>query len=230
MPLPADLVETDVEVSATSRRFYRAVRSIFIAFYRTWLRMSVEGQENVPPTGAFILAPGGHRSILDTGVIAGTTKRMLRYMGAESYFAVPVLGWCLRSVGGFPVERDATDRSALRLAEAVLASGQPLVIFPESTRYSGPVVQPLKEGAAFLACRSGVPIVPVGIGGAERAWPKGAWLIRPTRVALVIGEPIMPPSRPDGGRAKRSEVRRLTNELHAALQTLFDRAEVAVGN
>lgn len=191
--------------------------------------MDVQGAENVPTSGGFVLAPGAHRSIIDTGVIGGTTHRMLRYMGAESYFAVPGLGWFLRSVGGFPVERDATDRAALRLAQSLLEAGEPLVVFPEGTRFSGPVVEPLKEGAAFLACRANVPIVPVGIGGAERAWPKGGRFIRPTKMSLVVGKPIHPPERPDGGRVKRSQIKALTEDLHVELQRLFDEAQVNAG-
>ncbi len=212
-------------VSRASRRFYRVVRTVFTSFFRVWLRMSVSGREHVPTTGGFVLAPGGHRSIIDTGVVGATTPRMLRYMGAEKYFDVPGLGWFLRSVGGFPVERAVTDRAALRLAEQVLADGEPLVIFPEATRFSGPEVQPLKEGAAFLACRAGVPIIPVGIGGAEAAWPKGARMIRPKKMALVIGAPIMPPEREPGERVKRSAIRTMTAELQAELQSLFDQAE-----
>ncbi len=223
------VVRAGVEVSVASKRFYRGVRVVFMAFFRSWLRMEVKGEERVPATGGFVLAPGGHRSIIDTGVIAGVTHRMLRYMGAERYFEVPGLGWFLRSVGGFPVERDVTDRAALRLAQGLLEAGEPLVVFPEGTRFSGPTVEPLKEGAAFLACRAGVPIVPVGIGGAERAWPKGGRFIRPSKMALVVGEPIYPPERPDGGRVKRSQIAAMTNDLHQELQRLFDEAQTIAG-
>lgn len=218
-----------VTVSAASRRFYRGLRVVFVGFFRLWLRLDVRGAEHVPVQGGFVLAPGAHRSIIDTGVIAGATPRMLRYMGAERYFEVPGLGWFLRSVGGFAVERDVTDRAALRLAQSLLETGEPLVVFPEGTRFSGPTVEPLKEGAAFLACRAGVPIVPVGIGGAERAWPKGGRFIRPSKMALVIGAPIYPPTSVDGGRIKRSQVKAMTDELHVELQRLFDEAQISIG-
>lgn len=213
----------------SQRGLYRLTRIVLMAFFRTWLRLSVSGTEKVPKAGGFVLAPGGHRSIIDTGVVAASSPRMLRYMGAEKYFEVPGLGFFLRSVGGFPVERDATDRAALRLAEDILRSGAPLVVFPESTRFEGPVVQPLKEGAAFLAARAGVPIVPVGIGGAERAWPKGGRFIRPHKMAIVVGDPIMPPVNPDGGRVKRSQMAAMTAELHDRLQQLFDEADRRAG-
>ncbi|MDA3038693.1 MAG: lysophospholipid acyltransferase family protein [Actinomycetota bacterium] len=215
--------------SAASRRFYRVARIIVSAWMRVWFRIEVQGAEHVPISGGFVLAPGAHRSILDTPIVCAVSPRMLRYMGAEKYFAVPGLGWFLRSVGGFPVEREMTDRQALRISEAVLTGGEPLVIFAESTRGSGPLVGDLKEGAAFLAARVGVPIVPVGIGGAERAMAVGARFIRPSKIVLVIGAPLQPPARVEGGRAKRSEVKALTATLQPTLQELFDQAQIRAG-
>ena len=220
----------DAAVMGTgSRAAYRSLRTAVLFVMRIFLRLSITGQEHVPEQGGFILAPGGHRSILDTPLAAVAGTRVLRFMGAENYFAIPGLGLFLRSMGGFPVERSMTDRSALRLSEAVLRNGEPLVVFAEGTRQEGPIVQPLKEGAAFLACRAGVPIVPVGIGGAARAMPKGARWIKPTKVALVVGEPIHPPPRADGERVKRSAVRDVSTELHQRLQDLFDEAQVRAG-
>jgi 1-acyl-sn-glycerol-3-phosphate acyltransferase len=158
-----------------------------------------------------------------------TTPRVLRYMGAEKYFAIPGLGSFLRAVGGFPVERAIADREALRLSERILEGGEPLVVFPESTRHDGPIIGPIKEGAAFMACRAGVPIVPVGIGGAERALPIGGRFIRPRKCTLVIGEPIMPPPRAPGERVRRSAVRETSTLLHERLQELFDEAQIRAG-
>lgn len=211
------------------RIVYRVLRAALAGVLRVLLRLSVTGQEHIPASGGFVLAPGGHRSILDTPLASMAGSRVLRYMGAETYFRIPGLGLFLRSMGGFPVERSTTDRLALRLSEEVLRNGEPLVVFPEGTRQEGPIVQPLKEGAAFLACRAGVPIVPVGIGGAARAMPKGARWVRPTRVVLVIGEPIHPPARADGERVKRSAVRDLSDELRTRLQDLFDEAQIRAG-
>lgn len=225
----ADLGSRGRPLSRLSRWFYRATRALFMSFFAIWLRLSVTGREHVPQTGGFILAPGGHRSILDTPVAAATSTRIYRYMGAEKYFQIPGLSWFLRSVGGFPVQRDATDREALRLSQDLLASGEPLVIYPEGTRFSGPEVQPLQNGAAFLACRAQVPIVPVGLGGTERAWPKGGRFIRPSKVCLVVGEPLVPPIPEDGKRVKRSAMKAYNEQLHARLQELFDEAQERAG-
>ncbi len=221
--------ESTAAVGAGSRRFYAVARTIVHGWMRLWFRIEVRGAEHVPREGGFVLAPGAHRSILDTPLVCAVSPRMLRYMGAEKYFTIPILGWFLRAVGGFPVERAMADREALRVSELVLVGGEPLVVFAESTRGSGPLVGELKEGAAFIACRTGAPIVPVGIGGAERAMPIGGRFVRPGKIVLVIGEPIMPPIGPDGGRAKRSQVRAMTASLRDRLQELFDEAQIGAG-
>ena len=218
-----------IQLVGAARLVYQLIRGLLRGVSKVWFRFEVTGREHVPATGGFVLAPGGHRSILDTPMVSLAGPRVLRHMGAESYFKIPGFGWFLRAMGGFPVERSATDRSALRLAEWLLVNGEPLAVFPESTRQTGPIIQPLKEGAALLSCRTGLPILPVGIGGAERALPKGAKVARPRKVTLVIGEPLLPPERPDGGRVKRSQVRRLTEQLSTELQNVFDEAQMRAG-
>lgn len=220
--------DSAVDMGLGARVTYRILRLLLTAVSKLWFRVTVTGIEQVPSTGGYILAPGAHRSILDTPIASLASPRVLRFMGAENYFAIPGLGFFLRSMGGFPVERAMTDRAALRVAETLLTSGEPLVVFPEGTRQEGPTIGEMKEGASFLACRTGVPIVPVGIGGAARAMPKGARFPRPRRIAVVVGAPIHPPARdggPGGGRLKRSTIRGLTDELRANLQVLFDEAQ-----
>ena len=102
--------------------------------------------------------------------------------------------------------------------------GEPLVLFPEGTRRFGPTIENLFDGAAYVATRARVPLVPVGIGGSERAMQKGKRLPRPVKIHIVVGEPLHPPSA-DGPRASRRLVRELTEQLHVELQRLFDEAE-----
>jgi 1-acyl-sn-glycerol-3-phosphate acyltransferase len=103
------------------------------------------------------------------------------------------------------------------------------VLFPEGTRQSGPKVQDLFEGAAFVAARAGVPIIPVGIGGSEWAMPKGKRGIRPVKVAMVVGQPIPAPERPESGRVARRAIAETSARLHAELQDLFDDALTRAG-
>ena len=214
-----------------ARQFYRVCRNGLVAGCKTYLRLRVEGKEKVPTTGGFILAPV-HRSNLDTPIAASVTTRPLRYMGKDSLWrANRIFAWVLSALGGFPVVRGTADREALRRCQVILETGQPLVLFPEGTRRSGPVVEGLFDGPAYLACRAGVPIVPVGIGGSERAQPRGRKLIRPARVRVVVGDPLVPPERPEGRAApRRKAVKDLTDQLQVELQKLFDQAEAAAGS
>jgi 1-acyl-sn-glycerol-3-phosphate acyltransferase len=132
-------------------------------------------------------------------------------------------------LGAFPVHRGTADREALRTSIEVIKNGEPLVIFPEGTRQFGPEVQPLFEGAAYVASRTGVPVVPVGIGGSERAMPKGSKMIKPVRVHLVIGAPLRPEVG-ESGRSSRRQVKELTDRLHVELQRLFDDARKKAGD
>ena len=103
--------------------------------------------------------------------------------GADKYWKNKAFGRLLTALGGFPVSRGTADREALRRCIAVLEGGEPLVLFPEGERKSGPIVQPLFDGATYIAVKAGVPIVPVGIGGSERAMPKGAKYHPPAQAA-----------------------------------------------
>jgi 1-acyl-sn-glycerol-3-phosphate acyltransferase len=171
-----------------------------------------------------------HRSNVDTPLVALMGRRFVRFMGKDSMWRYGFSDWFFTSMGGFPVHRGTPDRDALRSCERLLADGQALVIFPEGTRRSGPVVEDLFEGPAYLAAKLQVPIVPVGIGGSEGAMPKGARGIRPVRISIVVGEPIAPPAPTDSGRVGRKGVRALSDQLRSRLQALFDEAQADVAH
>jgi len=208
--------------------FYAFVRSVASAFSYVFWRVRVSGRENVPTTGPFILSPV-HRSNIDAPLMACVTRRRMRYMGKDAMWKYRFSAWFSRSLGGFPVHRGNVDREALRISEAAVRAGEPVVIFPEGTRRSGPVIGEIFEGAAFVAVRTGTPIIPVGIGGSERAMPKGSKIIRPVKVRVVVGRSISPPPRADSGRGSRRQVHEVAARLRAELQRLFDEAQAAAG-
>ena len=214
-------------MSRGQRILYRFVWIVLAGFSRVYWRLTVEGREHIPAHEPFVLAPV-HRSNIDFAVAAVLTRRRLRYMGKDSLWKVRALGALWNALGAYPVRRGSADREALRRTMDVIEGGDPVVIFPEGTRQEGPVVQPLFEGAAYVATRTGVPIVPVGIGGTQKAMPRGSKMLWPAKVHVVIGPVLHPKPVEEGKRASRSSIHELTEQLHTELQTLFDRAQARV--
>jgi 1-acyl-sn-glycerol-3-phosphate acyltransferase len=215
----------DRALTRGERLFYQVARSLIWLFGALFWRVSVEGRNNVPSEGPFVVAPV-HRSNVDTVLMAFVTRRQLRYMAKDTLWKYRWSARLITALGGFPVNRETADREALRTCEAALRRGEPVVIFPEGTRRTGAVVVDMFEGAAFVAIRGGVPIVPVGIGGSAGAMPRGARLLRPVKIRMVIGAPLYPPGRSGAGaRGSRRQTRELTARLQEELQQLFDRAE-----
>lgn len=209
------------------RALYWFVSRALVLFSRIFWRLEVHGRHHVPD-GPFILS-GNHRSNIDSPVVAAVTSRRLRYMGKHTMWKYSLPGKFFTAMGGFGVKRGSADREALRTCIKVLEAGEPLVMFPEGTRRSGPVVTDLYEGPAYVASRARVPILPVGIGGTEAAMPTGSKWIKPVKVVLVIGEPIPPPTGEDGRRPSRRAVTATTEVLQERLQALFDDAQMRAG-
>jgi len=202
--------------------FYQFARGIVLSLFKVVFRVRVVGKERVPAQGAYIVAPT-HRSILDIPFAAFITGRTVRFLAKDDLFSTPFGRRLFDALGAVEVERGTADRAALRALEDALAAGSPVAVFPEGTRRSGPEITELYAGAAFLAIKLGVPIVPVGVGGSEHILPKGKLLPRIHRVAVSVGHPIHPPVL--DGRARRAAATKLTEELRVELQRCFDDAE-----
>ncbi|MDQ1465900.1 MAG: 1-acyl-sn-glycerol-3-phosphate acyltransferase [Actinomycetota bacterium] len=204
---------------------YRFLHFFVVGYTRLVYRVRVVGREHVPGAGAYIVAPS-HRSMLDIPLAGAITTRRIRFMGKEPLFRVPVLGAIFRALGGFPVARDGSDVGPVRDSLKILQAGEPLVVYPEGTRQRGREIAPLQSGAAYLAAKAGVPIVPIGIAGAEETFrSRRGRLPGFGRIVVVVGEPILPPARA-GSAVKRSAVDDLTATLHERLQKLIDEAYI----
>jgi 1-acyl-sn-glycerol-3-phosphate acyltransferase len=203
-----------------SKAFYQFARFVLVGGCFILFRMTVRGTEGVPASGAYVVAPT-HRSILDTFIAASVTKRRVRFMGKQELWANGAVSWLLTTLGGFPVDR-AAGSGAVKAALQVLAGGEPVVVFPEGTRREGDRIDDLQQGAAYLAVKRGIPLLPVGIAGTQEILERGRAIPRLKKVAVVIGAPIHP--RTTGKTVDRAEVTRLTEELEKELQVLFDEA------
>ena len=157
---------------------YRFVRRLAKIIAHILYRFKITGREHVPPTGAVILCCN-HIHVLDCLLLAIFVKRQVFFMGKMELFKNPILGWLLRRVGAFPVDRSTTDLKAYRHTMGVLKDGKALGIFSQGTRTQE--FDNVKGGVGVFALKSGAPIVPVGIKGTYRIFSK---------IHLNFGPPI----------------------------------------
>ncbi|MEX1169027.1 MAG: lysophospholipid acyltransferase family protein [Chloroflexota bacterium] len=180
-------------------------------------RIVIEGAlDELPRTGPLIIA-SNHASNLDVPVIGSwlipRLGRRIHWLGKKELFDWPVIGWVAASGGVHPVDRGAADVEAFRLAQRILDEGHVLFVFPEGTRSPDGALQEARDGVALLALRTGALIVPLGISGSHRVWPKGQRLPHPGgRVTLRVGPPFRPTDELPPGTS-RSAAKGLTTAL-----------------
>ncbi len=139
----------------------------------------------------------------------------MRFLAKRGVFRVPVLGWSIAAAGFIPVDRGDRSRGAATLEAALkrLRGGRSVVIFPEETRARTDDLLPFKKGAALLALRSGLPLLPLGIAGTRRILPRESLVMSPGRAVVCVGEPLQPETdRTDLTARLREEVERLRQE------------------
>lgn len=215
-----------VPITRAGRVSYRLLRGLGVFLTGLVWRVRVHGRDRLPVGVPYVVAPV-HRSYVDFLLVAVAVPRVMRYMVKDSVWKAPRVGRFIEFNGSFPVDRDHADREALRNAERAVQGGDPVVMFPEGRRKDGPVVEDLFDGPAWVACRNRVPLVPIGIGGSDRAMPIGKKMIRLARVEIVIGEPIYP-DVPLAGRIPRRVVSEQTEVLRAEVQRLYEEAKALV--
>jgi 1-acyl-sn-glycerol-3-phosphate acyltransferase len=216
-------MNTQVLKERTCRVLYRVLWSTARVLAKLYWRIEIIGTERVPTAGAFVIAPV-HRSNLDFLIAAMAVDRQVRFMAKSSIFLGGIVSRALRALGAFPVRREGVDRDAIEQCERSLAAGVPVVVFPEGRRKEGPVVEAILDGPAFCATRQRVPILPMGIGGSDRAMPIGSKMILPRKVVVIIGEPIYPDVELTG-RVPRSAVTSTSGLLREQVQMLYTQAQ-----
>jgi 1-acyl-sn-glycerol-3-phosphate acyltransferase len=156
-------------------------------------RLRSSGEHNVPRSGGLIYCPN-HVSDIDPVTIFVTIPRRAWFIGKEELFEIPVLGWMFHHFHAFPIKRDSADRAALRRAEACLRRGEPILIFPEGRGSRTGKLLHIQSGAALLAIRADVPIIPVGLEHTAEVLPYGSKHPRFSKhpVQVTFGPPIRP--------------------------------------
>jgi 1-acyl-sn-glycerol-3-phosphate acyltransferase len=189
---------------------------------RLLLRLRYLGLERIPTEGPAILA-ANHVSVLDPFVIClGVVGRgrVVRFLAASEFFAHPVWRWGLRLTGQIPVHRGTLDLAAMEEAQRVLRAGGLGGIFPEGRVGDGRLPLRGRSGVTRLAMATGCPVIPVGVWGTQRRWPRGRIRLGPplrVSVGVVVAPPIHLPPLPDTGPGLRAETARIMAALEAAV-------------
>jgi 1-acyl-sn-glycerol-3-phosphate acyltransferase len=154
-----------------------------------YFRLRMRGQEKLPAHGGALLLIN-HQSFLDPLVVGTPLTRPVSYVARDSLFRVPVVGWILRNTYVFPISREAASSSSIKEAVRRMHHGFLVGIFPEGTRSVDGTLGEMKPGFMALVRRGDVPVLPVGVGGSGRAFPRNTWIVRPKTVRVVIGDPF----------------------------------------
>jgi 1-acyl-sn-glycerol-3-phosphate acyltransferase len=212
---------------------YQTSRMVAGPLLRMLARPTVIGAENIPATGAAIIA-SNHLSVVDSIYLPLMLERPVSFAAKSEYFTGTRLrdravGAYLRATNQLSTDR-AGGRAAQAMLEAALAhlnSGQLFGIYPEGTRSPDGRLYRGRTGIGFLALHSGAPVIPVAMVGTERILPPGHRLPRPGKIEIRIGEP-MPFAEFRGQPAGARQRRAVTDEVVQAIQKLSGQEFVPV--
>ncbi len=179
----------------TDRSYRIVVRLARVLFAALGLRIRVRGAANLPERGGAVLA-SNHVSFLDflfVGLVGIRRGRFVRFLTKEAVFAMPFVGPAMRSMRHIPVDR-AHGEVALRRAIGDAARGEVVGVFPEATISRSWTLRAFKPGAAVIAARCQVPLVPVVVWGGQRVLTVGGpvSLRRGRAVTILVGAPLYP--------------------------------------
>jgi cytidylate kinase len=224
--LPPDEVARRIVGLLEPRRrqpLYIVMRFFLRILLRTLFRLEVTGAENIPKHGGVIVAPN-HRSLIDHPAVGVITRRQVRFMAKEELFKNRWAARFLQAMGSFPVRRGRPDRASLQRCLDLLAAGEVVGIYPEGTRRPDSRFEEVEGGFAYIALRSGAPIVPIAVSGTEAVLPHGRRFPRFVKIRLSVGEPFRL-GNGHSGVLPRSQIRAASVEAHKKLTAVMNQLE-----
>jgi 1-acyl-sn-glycerol-3-phosphate acyltransferase len=183
----------------------------------SFIHVRGEGVEKLDPKANYVFV-SNHASYMDIPALLSTLSHQFRFFAKKGLYKIPFLGWHLRWAGHLPVDRSNARASLKSMTEGARIIAErhiSVLLFPEGGR-SATGLRPFKEGAAYIAIKAGVPVVPVAIVGLRELLPMGSGHIRSGRVTVQVGDPI-----PTAGLkldARADLTARLHDEIAAMLQ------------
>ena len=194
------------------------LRSVFRFIFWVLANVSVDGSENIPSTGGYLLTMN-HLGIVDSPLLFSVIKRNdVTGLAALKHKSNPFLRWLVTQVNGIWIDRERADFQALKEARSYLQMGWLVGIAPEGTRSDTHALIEAKSGVAFLADKMGVKIVPIGVTGTENSLKKMFTLKRP-KITLQIGEPFRLP--PIDRKNRDADLQRNTDEIMCRIAAML---------
>jgi 1-acyl-sn-glycerol-3-phosphate acyltransferase len=179
-------------------------------------RLNIHGAENVPKSGG-VIAVSNHASYFDPPILSNCVGRPVAFMAKEELFKIPVFKQGIQLYGAYPVKRQMGDRAALRAATTAIESGWIAAIFLQGTRSPDAKITDPKLGAAWIAAKAQVPLLPVSLWGTEKILIKGSALPKPVPLTVRIGEVIPPPAS-----TKKADLQAVTEQCASVINALHD--------
>ncbi len=192
---------------------YAVARLLLVPAVVLYGRVRIHGAERVPARGA-VLVVANHPSDVDPILVAIAVARPLRFMADAVQFERGFVGPVIRRLGAFPVHLDRPDVSAVRTAIRLLEAGEAVALFPEGDVLRSPEPGSFHRGVGLLAARTGAPVIPVAVVGAERLWAGGR--LHWPRIGVRFGTPIRVSGACDGEAAPTC----LTSAVRSAVTSL----------
>ena len=202
------------------RRVLRGMlRRVTHVLFAGLMDLQIVGQENLPKNGP-LLVVANHFSFIDPVAMVRLAPWPIEFIGGFRMPNAPAWTALIPKIWGYyPIYRGTASRDGLRAAEAVLAQGGVLGIFPEAGNWAT-VLRPARPGAAFLASRTGAPILPMGFHGLLDVFPRLRDRRR-ARVTLRIGKPFGPFHVTGRGRARRQQLEEIGHEIMGRIAELI---------
>lgn len=198
---------------------YRAMQRVFSALIKLLSKATIEGFENLPDSGGFLLA-GNHMSMADIPLgFAYLGDPNFRGWVAAKWSSHPLLAPIVYIGGGLFIRRGEVDRSSLQAAVDWLKSGKPFALSPEGTRSRNGKLQRAKTGAAYLAHAADVMVLPMGIVGTDQAFRTLFLELRRPEITLRLGEPFKLPPLDENNR--NASLRANTDEIMCRIAVLL---------
>jgi len=168
---------------------YFVVKNLSLIVFKLIFRLKVSESSNIPETGPFIVV-ANHSSFLDGFILTAIVNPKITFISAAYLFRKPFVGSVLKGLGAIPNQNNGSSIKLIRKAIKVLQTGGVLGIFPSGKITNGKDDFSTKSGAAYLAVKTVVPIIPMKIKGANKALPLGAKFPRLKKLEVQIGKPI----------------------------------------